>query len=114
MLEPRHYAIRRLTVPISISECAEYAVLYMLMPTLFEPCSYLENNAQKFSHVPKFSHYILIHFAGPTHHFRDRKQFKTFIFCNDVLPPLPDRLSKTARESAEGETAAVAKPLDDR
>jgi hypothetical protein len=77
MLEPRHYAIRRLTVPISISECAEHAILYVLMPTLFEPCSYLENNAQKSFHVPKFSYHILIHFAGP-HHFGDREQFKTW------------------------------------
>jgi hypothetical protein len=45
-------------------------------------------------------------------HFGTNEQFKRHL-TNDVLPPLLDKLSKV-RESAEGETAAVAKPLDDR
>jgi hypothetical protein len=46
-------------------------------------------------------------------HFGTIQQFKQHL-TEDVLPPLLDRLSQSARESAEGETAAVAKPLDDR
>jgi hypothetical protein len=44
-------------------------------------------------------------------HFGTIEQFKRHL-TDDVLPPLLDKLSKTVRESAEGEIAAVAKPLD--
>jgi hypothetical protein len=44
-------------------------------------------------------------------YFGTIEQFKRHL-TDDVLPPLLDKLSKTARESAEGEAAAVPKPLD--
>lgn len=46
-------------------------------------------------------------------HFGTIEQFKRHL-TDDVLSPLLGKLSRNVQESAEGETAAVAKPLDDR